>query len=112
MNSDEMSDILKKFNNMGGQNNISPDMINNLMGMLNNSSKSDTQNNSNTNPNNAFKSSNFNNQTNSTNNNGIDFETILKMKTGDYNNFNRASFRRDITDCRSCSCHGKWTSVI
>ena len=72
-----MSDVFEKINNMASQNNISPDMLNNLMNMFNNSS-SESNNNS-QNINNSSDSSKS--QDNSFNNNGIDFETIMKMKT-------------------------------
>ena len=87
MNNEDMSDIFDKINNIAGQNNISPEMVNNLFSMLNNSNNT---NNQYTNSNSADNSSNqdYNNYSNSTNNqnnpfnnSGIDFETILKMKT-------------------------------
>lgn len=84
MNNEDMSDIFDKLNNIAGQNNISPDMVNNLFTMLNNSNNS---NNQNTNTNSSDNSSNqdYNNSTNNQNNpfgsSGIDFETIMKMKT-------------------------------
>lgn len=75
MNNEDMSDIFKKLNNIADQNNISPDMVNNLFNMLNNnSSDSNSSNNANNN------AEHFNNQNNSSNNSGIDFETIMKMK--------------------------------
>ena len=79
-----MSDIFDKLNNIAGQNNISPDMVNNLFTMFNNSNNS---NNQNTNTNSSDNSSNqdynnsANNQNNPFGNSGIDFETIMKMKT-------------------------------
>ena len=79
-----MSDLFDKFNNVAGQNNISPDMVNNLFNMLKNSNNSQN-NNSNTNfdtSNNNQYSNNFsNNSADSSNSNGIDFETIMKMKS-------------------------------
>lgn len=79
-----MSDLFEKFNNVAGQNNISPDMVNNLFNMLKNSNNSQN-NNSNTNfdtSNNNQYSNNFsNNSADSSNSNGIDFETIMKMKS-------------------------------
>ena len=87
MNNEDMSDVFEKINNIAGQNNISPEMVNNLFSMLNNSNNT---NNQYTNSNSADNSSNqdYNNYSNSTNNqnnpfnnSGIDFETILKMKT-------------------------------
>ena len=84
MNNEDMSDIFDKLNNIAGQNNISPDMVNNLFTMFNNSNNS---NNQNTNTNSSDNSSNqdYNNSTNNQNNpfgsSGIDFETIMKMKT-------------------------------
>lgn len=84
MNNEDMSDLFEKFNNVAGQNNISPDMVNNLFNMLKNSNNSQN-NNSNTNfdtSNNNQYSNNFsNNSADSSNSNGIDFETIMKMKS-------------------------------
>lgn len=65
-----MSDVLHKLNSFAKQNNISPEMVNNLFSTINNSSNSSSQNHSN-----ASKTSNSND------NNGIDFETIMKMKS-------------------------------
>lgn len=79
-----MSDIFEKLNNIAGENNISPDMMNNLFNMLNNSNfqntNTDNTNYSTSNPqnNNDFTSSA--NQ-NTSNNSGIDIETIMRMKT-------------------------------
>ncbi|MDO5555703.1 MAG: hypothetical protein Q4G09_03345 [Clostridia bacterium] len=70
MNNEDMSDVFEKINNIAGQNNISPDMVNNLFNMFNNSD--------------ANNSTNNNNQTQNSDNassSGIDFETIMKMKT-------------------------------
>ena len=87
MNNEDMSDIFDKINNIAGQNNISPEMVNNLFSMLNNSNNT---NNQETNSNSTDTSSNqdhnnysnyTNSQSNPFNNSGIDFETILKMKT-------------------------------
>lgn len=79
-----MSDLFEKFNNVARQNNISPDMVNNLFNMLKNSNNLQN-NNSNTNfdtSNNNQYSNNFsNNSADSSNSNGIDFETIMKMKS-------------------------------
>lgn len=85
MNNEDMSDVFDKLNSIAGQNNISPEMVNNLFNMFNNSNN----NNENINPNNSDNSSkqdynyssNSNNQENSFGNSGIDFETIMKMKT-------------------------------
>ena len=72
MNSEDMSDVFEKLNNIAGQNNVSPDMVNNLFNMLNNSNVS----------NNANSSSNSNDSQSSENNtSGIDIETIMRMKT-------------------------------
>ena len=80
-----MSDIFEKLNSIAGQNNISPDMVNNLFNMFNNSN---TQNSSADNnysePDPQNNTNNFNyysNQDNSNSTNGIDFETIMRMKT-------------------------------
>ena len=84
MNNEDMSDVFEKLNSIAGNNNISPDMVNNLFNMLNNSSNSETHNSNTSNDtsqnfNNASASSNS--QNTSFNNNGIDFETIMKMKS-------------------------------
>ena len=65
-----MSDVFEKLNNFTSENNISPDMVNNLFNMINNNS----------NQNNNSQNSNTSSDT-SFNTNGIDFETILKMKS-------------------------------
>ena len=83
MNNEDMSDIFEKLNNIASQNNISPDMVNNLFNMFNNS------NNSNNNEfSDNFSYQDYNNSSNSTNsqensfgNSGIDFETIMRMKS-------------------------------
>ena len=62
---EDLSNIFEKFNI--NKDSISPDMINNLMEMVNN-------NNSNSNSNNDAS----NNETSS---NAIDFETFMKMKS-------------------------------
>ena len=74
MNNEDMSDVLKKLNSFIGQNNnnISPDMVNNLFNMVNNSNNENTSKTSTSYNDNQSTSSNFNN---------IDFETIMKMKT-------------------------------
>ena len=84
MNNEDMSDIFNKLNNFAGQNNISPEMVNNLFTMFNNSSNSDNQN-SNLNSSDTSSNQNYDNsantQSNPFGNSGIDFETIMKMKT-------------------------------
>ena len=80
LHNENMSDVFDKLNNIAGQNNISPDMINNLFNMLNksNNNSSDNSHSQNFNSN----SDNYkNNNDNSDNNSGIDFETIMRMKT-------------------------------
>ena len=75
MNSEDMSDVFEKLNNIAGQNNVSPDMVNNLFNMLNNSNVSNNANSS-------SDSSNSNDSQSSENNtSGIDIETIMRMKT-------------------------------
>ena len=81
-----MSDIFEKLNNIAGQNNISPDMVNNLFNMFNNSNTQnaniDNANYSNSNvQDNTNPSTSSANQNTSNNNSGIDIETIMKMKT-------------------------------
>ena len=87
MNNEDMSDIFEKLNNIAGQNNISPDMMNNLFTMFNNSN---TQNpntgnsnySSSDSPNDNINSNSYSNENNSNfNTNGIDIEMIMKMKT-------------------------------
>ena len=84
MNNEDMSYLFEKFNNVAGQNNISPDMVNNLFNMLKNSNNSQN-NNSDTNFENTSNdkySNNFSNSSSaSSNSNGIDIETIMKMKS-------------------------------
>ena len=81
MNNEDMSDVFDKLNNIADQNNISPEIMNNLFNMFNNSTFSaDNKNSASQNSNN--NSSNFSgNQNSSFNTNGIDFETIMKMKS-------------------------------
>lgn len=79
-----MSDVFEKFNSIAGQNNISPDMVNNLLNMFNNSNNENDNTNStnnNSNPQNSNNSSTSYSQDNSVNNSGIDFETIMRMKS-------------------------------
>lgn len=76
MNNEDMSDVFEKLNNLAGKNNISPDMVNNLFSMLNNSNSS-----SNTSAPSSGSSSSNNNQSNENSASGIDIETIMKMKT-------------------------------
>ena len=75
-----MSDMFEKLNNITGQKNISPEMMNNLFNMLN---KSNNNNSSNNSSDNSYKqnSNSSTSQDNSFENSGIDFETIMKMKT-------------------------------
>ena len=88
MNNEGMSDVFDKLNNIAGQNNISPEMVNNLFNMLNNSNSSDSNNNGYKDQNSSNNhvsqssdnSSNYSNNDNSSNT-GIDFETIMKMKS-------------------------------
>lgn len=81
MNNEDMSDLFEKFNNVAGQNNVSPDMVNNLFNMLKNSNSS--QNNSSTTnfENSSDSQDSSNNSTDYSSSNGIDFETIMKMKS-------------------------------
>lgn len=87
MNNEDMSDVFEKLNSIAGNNNISPDMVNNLFNMFNNSSSSESYNDTSSNSNNT-SSQNYNNtstssnsQSSSFNTSGIDFETIMRMKT-------------------------------
>lgn len=84
MNNEDMSDVFEKFNSIAGQNNISPDMVNNLLNMFNNSNNENDNSNStnnNSDPQNSNNSSTSYNQDSSVNNSGIDFETIMRMKS-------------------------------
>ena len=83
MNNEDMSDVLDKLNNITGQNNISPEMVNNLLNMFNTSNT--YTDNSHSNSTDSYSSQSYNNnsdnQNSSFNTNGIDFETIMKMKS-------------------------------
>ena len=91
MNNEDMSDIFEKINSIAGQNNISPDMVNNLFSMFNNSSNNNDSYSSTSNNTENFDISSNQDYTNSSNssntqdssfgNSGIDFETIMRMKT-------------------------------
>lgn len=75
MNNEDMSDVFEKLNNIAGKNNVSPDMVNNLFNILNNSNSSNNANNS------SDSSNSNNNQSNENSSNGIDIETIMRMKS-------------------------------
>lgn len=86
MNNEDMSDVFDKLNNIAGKNNISPEMMNNLFNMLNNA-KNNSNNENNQSSDNS-SNQNYNSTSDSTNNydnpfenSGIDFETIMRMKT-------------------------------
>lgn len=85
MNNEDMSDVFEKLNNIAGQNNISPEMVNNLFSMFNNSNTSSNTDNSNNNSSDNFSHQDYGNSTtnndNPFGNSGIDFETIMRMKT-------------------------------
>lgn len=74
---EDLSGLFDKFNI--DKNSISPEMINNLMGMLNNSSSNNSSNNESNSNFSHGESSNTTESSQSSNN--IDFETILKMKS-------------------------------
>ena len=79
-----MSDVFEKLNSIAGQNNISPDMVSNLFNMFNNSNNENTNantSNDNINPQNTTNSYTSNTQDNTVNTGGIDFETIMRMKS-------------------------------
>jgi len=80
-----MSDVFEKLNSIAGQNNISPDMVNNLFNMFSNSNNSSTNQTSSSTSSDSSSHQDFNNFTNSSDNffgnSGIDFETIMRMKT-------------------------------
>ena len=75
MGNEDMSGVFEKINNMASQNNISPDMLNNLVNMFNKSSNSESKNAS------QNSSISYKAQDSSFNDDGFDFETIMKMKT-------------------------------
>ena len=82
MNNEDMSDVFEKINNIADQNNISPEMVNNLFSMFNNSNSSSNSESNNHSGNSSHQD--YNNSTNNENlfgNSGIDFETIMRMKT-------------------------------
>ena len=89
MNNEDMSDVFDKLNNVASQKNISPEMINNLFNMLNNSNNHSNNTNSSSNTCDSSSHQDYNNQSSSSTNNqnsnfensGIDFETIMRMKT-------------------------------
>lgn len=86
MNNEDMSDVFDKLNNIAGQNNISPEMVNNLFNMFNNSNNNNENINHNNSDNSSHQDFNYsnnptNNQENPFGNTGIDFETIMRMKT-------------------------------
>jgi len=60
-----MSDVIEKLNSFASSNNISADTLNNLFNMINNNSDSSKKEDS----------------SDSSNSSGIDFDTILKMKS-------------------------------
>lgn len=76
MSSENIEDLFEKFKTMSENNNISPDMVNNLFNMINNSNNTSSSNNYDTTSTSSNTSSDF--QNNGFNN--IDFETIMKMK--------------------------------
>ena len=77
-----MSDVFEKINNIAGQNNISPEMVNNLFSMFNNPNNSSNNQNNNHSGNSSHQDhNNSSNTDNSLGNSGIDFETIMRMKT-------------------------------
>ena len=79
MNNEDMSDVINKLNNIAGTNNISPDMVNNLFNMINNNNSSNNKDPNNKSDNNSSNQT-YKSEDNS-NNNGIDIETIMRMKT-------------------------------
>lgn len=73
---EDLSNLFDKFNI--NQDSISPEMVNNLMGMLGTNSSNNEQ----TGNNYSENTSNNNAQnTNNSNSGNIDFETIMKMKS-------------------------------
>ncbi len=79
---EDLSNLFEKFNI--NKDSISPEMINNIMGMINNSNNT-YNNNDNDNSNNSTNNYSDNNSQNSSDNNSnfppdIDIDTLLKMK--------------------------------
>ena len=83
MNNEDMSDVFDKLNNIAGQNNISPEMVNNLFNMFNtsNTSSDNKHSNSDINYTSQTNTNSSDNHSSSFNTNGIDFEIIMKMKS-------------------------------
>lgn len=81
MNNEDMSDVFDKLNSFAGQNNISPDMVNNLLNMFNNTSNNNGNSNSSNEHTSQSSDTSSNNQDSSFNSSGIDFETIMRMKS-------------------------------
>lgn len=86
MNNEDMSDVFDKLNSIAGQNNISPEMVNNLLNMFNNSNSNNENANYNNSDSSSHQDSNYSNNSNNKQenpfgNSGIDFETIMRMKT-------------------------------
>ncbi len=81
-----MSDVFDKLNSIAGQNNISPEMVNNLLNMFNNSNSNNENANYNNSDSSSHQDSNYSNNSNNKQenpfgNSGIDFDTIMRMKT-------------------------------
>lgn len=73
---EDLSNLFDKFNI--NKDSISPEMVNNLMGMLGTNSSSNEQTGNN------YSENTYNNNaqnTNNSNSSNIDFETIMKMKS-------------------------------
>ena len=81
MNNEDMSDVFDKLNSFAGQNNISPDMVNNLLNMFNNASNNNENSNSSNEHTSQSSDTSSNNQDSSFNSSGINFETIMRMKS-------------------------------
>lgn len=81
MNNEDMSDVFDKLNSFAGQNNISPDMVNNLLNMFNNASNNNGNSNSSNEHTSQSSDTSSNSQDSSFNSSGIDFETIMRMKS-------------------------------
>lgn len=81
MNNEDMSDVFDKLNSFASQNNISPDMVNNLLNMFNNASNNNGNSNSSNEHTYQSSDTSSNSQDSSFNSSGIDFETIMRMKS-------------------------------
>lgn len=76
---EDLSNLFDKFNI--NKDSISPEMVNNLMGMLGTNSSNNEQTGNNYSENTSNNNAQNTNNTNNSNSGNIDFETIMKMKS-------------------------------